>query len=171
MMMTRSNLRRIGWAMILTVCSALLLALTFKVNAVKSQVRLTERQILALRQEKDILETEFETRANQRHLTALNDVEFGYAAPKPGQYLEGQRHLAMLGKARPANAPTPLMVASRSEIQDSALPAMVNPLTGRAMAAEAAEVRPRKSSGVVELGARLSKADRNNLTARKGVRE
>lgn len=171
MILTRSNLHKIGWAMILTICGALLLALTFKVNAVKSQVRLTERQVLALRQEKDMLETEFETRANQRHLTALNEVEFGYAAPKPGQYLEGQRQLAMLGKERPANAPTPIMVASVSEKQQSVLPAMVNPLTGKAMAAEVADSRPRKPSGVVELRARLSQIDRTGPAIRRGVRE
>ena len=171
MMLTRSNMRKVGWAMILTICSALLLALTFKVNAVKSQVRLTERQILALRQEKDLLETEFETRANQRHLTALNDVEFGYAAPKPGQYLEGQRQLAALGKARPANAPTPIMVASVSTRQQSALPAMVNPLTGRAMASEVTGDVRRKSNGAGELGARLSQAERTGPVIRPGGRE
>lgn len=59
MMLTRSRARSIGWAMILAVCFALTIALTFKVNAVKSQVRLTERRIAALRAEKTLLETEF----------------------------------------------------------------------------------------------------------------
>ena len=44
-----SRIRQIGWALVLAVCFALLLALTFKVNAVKSDVRLAERQIIAAR--------------------------------------------------------------------------------------------------------------------------
>jgi len=171
MILTRSNMHKIGWAMILTVCGALLLALTFKVNAVKSQVRLTERQILSVRQESDLLETEFETRANQRHLTALNDVEFGYSAPKPGQYLEGPRQLVALGKARPLNAPSPIMVASVSDEQRSALPAMVNPLTGRAVAAEVAPQTAARATRPAELGTRLSQVERTSIVLRGSVRE
>mgnify|MGYP000157936864 CR=1 FL=1 len=85
MMITRARLRSIGWAMILSVCLTLTLALTFKVNAVKSQVRLAERQILSVKQDKMLLETEFETRANQQQLRTLNEVEFGYSAPTAGQ--------------------------------------------------------------------------------------
>jgi hypothetical protein len=48
---------------------------------VKSQVRLAERQITQLKQEKLFLETEFETRASQQQLKAFNDVDFGYQAP------------------------------------------------------------------------------------------
>ena len=47
-----SRIRQIGWALVLAVCFALLLALTFKVNAVKSDVRLAERQIIAAQQAK-----------------------------------------------------------------------------------------------------------------------
>lgn len=137
-MLTRSSARKAGWAAILVVCLALTIALTMRVNAVRSQVLLTERQIVALRNEKSLLETEFETRANQQQLKALNDVEFGYAAPTAGQYLESERQLASLGKARGPEAPSPIRVASASveESGDSPFPALVNPLTGRAMAAE-----------------------------------
>ena len=49
MNLTRDRMRSIGWAVILTVCLALTLVLTFRVNAIKSQVRLAERQIVALK--------------------------------------------------------------------------------------------------------------------------
>ena len=62
-----SRIRQIGWALVLAICFALLLALTFKVNAVKSDVRLAERRIIAAQQAKLMLETEFETRASQQH--------------------------------------------------------------------------------------------------------
>ena len=43
MNLTQDRLRSVGWAVCLTVCAAFVLALTFRVNAVKSQVRLAER--------------------------------------------------------------------------------------------------------------------------------
>lgn len=137
MNLTRDRVRSIGWAFVLTVCFALLLGLTFRVNAEKSEVRLAERQIVALKQEKMFLETEFLTRANQQQLRNLNEVEFGYEAPTSGQYIEGERQLAALGKPRGINAPEPIMVASAADVQQpTGLQAMVSPLTGKAIAAE-----------------------------------
>lgn len=154
MNLTRDRVRSIGWAFILTTCAALTLALTFRVNAVKSQVRLAERQIVALRQEKLFLETEFETRANQQSLKTLNDVEFGYEAPTAGQYIEGERQLAALGKARAPGAPTPIRVATAAVEEDvGAFPAMVSPLTGKAMAAEVPADGARKAASAAGLKA------------------
>jgi len=163
-MLTRSRLRQVGWAMILGLCFALTMALTFRVNAVKSQVRLQDRKVIALKMEKGLLETEFETRANQQQLRSLNEVEFGYQAPTAGQYLENERQLAMLGKPSAPGAPEMIRVASNdanAQSGDSLLPAMVNPLTGKAMAAEATPVKetPRK----------LASADSPGASARGGT--
>ncbi|MEX0341994.1 MAG: hypothetical protein AB3N06_05365 [Erythrobacter sp.] len=106
-----SRIRQIGWALVLGVCFALLLALTFKVNAVKSDVRLAERQIIAAQRDKIMLETEFETRASQQQLSDWNAVEFGYSAPRADQYLENERQLAALGAPRGIDAPSPVRVA------------------------------------------------------------
>lgn len=106
-----SRIRHIGWALVLAICLALLLALTFKVNAVKSDVRLAERRIIAAQQTKLMLETEFETRASQRQLSDWNAVEFGYSAPRADQYLESERQLAVLGTPRGIDAPDPVRVA------------------------------------------------------------
>ncbi|MFT6472956.1 hypothetical protein [Qipengyuania profunda] len=106
-----SRIRQIGWALVLGICFALLLALTFKVNAVKSDVRLAERQIIAAQQAKLMLDTEFETRASQQQLSDWNAVEFGYAAPRADQYLESERQLAVLGTPRGIDAPDPVRVA------------------------------------------------------------
>lgn len=159
MNLTRDRVRSIGWAVILTVCLAMTLALTMRVNAVKSQVSLAERRIVALRLEKQMLETEFETRANQQQLKALNDVEFGYQAPTPGQYLEGERQLAGLAKARGPNAPSPIRVATAPSEQTPALVAMVSPLTGKALAAEAPAKSERKPATAARLADRLSRLD------------
>ena len=160
MIVTRSRMRSIGWAVILAVCGALTLALTFRVNAVKSQVRLTERQIVRTQQDKSLLETEFETRSNQQQLTALNQVEFGYQAPTAQQYLENERQLAALSKPRSVDAPEPIMVATVAEPEKSGLVAMVSPLTGRAMAAVVPAGGVRHSTSAAELGVRLSAVDR-----------
>ena len=157
MNITRDRLRSIGWFAVLSICAALTLALTFRVNAVKSQVRLAERQIVALRQDKMLLETEFETRANQQQLRTLNEVEFGYEAPTAGQYLENERELAVLGKERAPGAPSPIRVASAAFTpEEVGLPAMVSPLTGKAMAAAPTD-RAAGDGSAATLGARLSR--------------
>lgn len=161
MNLTRDRARSIGWAMILMVCLALTVALTMRVNAVKSQVALAERQIVALRINKQMLETEFETRANQQQLKALNDVEFGYQAPTPGQYLEGERQLAGLAQERSPGAPTPIRVATAATAEVPTFVAMVSPLTGKAIAAETRGGRARasKPAGAARLADRLSRLD------------
>jgi len=158
MNLTRDRMRSIGWAAVLLVCLALTLLLTFRVNAVKSQVRLTERQIVSVRQDKLLLETEFETRANQQQLRSLNDVEFGYQAPTAGQYIEAERQLAALGKPRGPDAPSPIRVASAAPLgeEQGGFPAMVSPLTGKAMAAEIPRDPSRRPVTAATLRQRLS---------------
>lgn len=171
MNLTRDRMRSIGWAVILTICFALVMVLTFRVNAIKSQVRLTERQIVALKQEKIALETEFETRANQQQLRALNDVEFGYEAPKAEQYIEGERQLASLGKPRGPGAPSPIRVARNDARADeeSVFPAMVSPLTGKAIAAEVPPGGARQPAEAADLGKRLARVELS--ASRKAERE
>jgi hypothetical protein len=111
MMATGSRIRQVGWAIVLSVCCGLLLALTFRVNAVKSEVRLTERRIIAEQQAKLMLETEFQTRASQQQLADWNAVEFGYSSPRADQYLESETQLAALGTPRGIDAPAPVRVA------------------------------------------------------------
>jgi hypothetical protein len=127
MNLTRDRLNTIGWGFALAICVALVLALTFRVNAVKSQVRLADRRIAQLHQEQMFLETEFETRASQQQLQAFNAVDFGYVAPTADQYLESERKLAALGKARSPDAPEPLRVASADGAQViRAMPALAD---------------------------------------------
>lgn len=119
-MMHASRMKKIGWAMVLLVCTALYLGLHLRVNAVKSEVRLAERKIVALQEQKMLLETEFETRSNQEQLAAWNDVEFGYKAPGADQFLAGERQLAQFGAPQQKGAPEPIMVASAAAPQEQA---------------------------------------------------
>ncbi|HEY8604655.1 hypothetical protein [Tsuneonella suprasediminis] len=132
MMVNGSRLRQIGWAVTLAICFSAFMALTFKVNSVKSEVRLAERRIVSLQQEKTILETEFETRASQHQLAQWNAVDFGYEPPRADQYLESERQLAALGEVPSHNAPSPIRVAQAPEAgRVMKYPEMVSPLTGK----------------------------------------
>lgn len=171
MNLTRDRLHSIGWVFVLTVCFALTLALTFRVNAVKSEVRLAEREIVRLKQHKTFLETEFLTRANQQQLRMLNEVEFGYQAPTAAQYIEGERQLAVLGKPRGPGAPEPIRVASAGEAAPEGFAAMVSPLTGKAIAAEVPEPRARKQLAAADLADRLGEVASRSGRQDEGSRE
>jgi len=152
-----SRMRKIGWAAVLVVCTALYLALHLRVNAVKSEVLQAERNIVSLQQQKVMLETEFETRANQQQLAAWNAVEFGYKAPTAGQFLEGERQLAQFGTPRAKGAPEPIRVANAPAPaeQDEGFAAMVSPLGGKAIAAEMPRNHPPMPAAKEDLSARL----------------
>ncbi len=118
-MMNSSQARSLGWVAVLAICLAVVTVLSFKVHAVRSEVLLAERQLISLKREKLLLETEFETRASQRQLAEWNQVEFGYGAPRAGQFLDGERQLASLGEVRGPDAPNPIRLA-RAETDDAA---------------------------------------------------
>lgn len=155
MMVSGSRLRQIGWAVVLLTCIAGFVALTFRVNAVKSEVRLAERRLVELQREKMLLEIEFQSRANQQQLADWNAVEFGYAAPTAEQYLESERQLAALGSPRAIGAPSPIRVARGEDRAPAEMPRMVSPITGKPASSLAAE-RPR----VPALAERLTAAPR-----------
>lgn len=152
-----SRMRKIGWAAVLLTCTSAYGALHLKVNSVKSEVRQAERRIVALREQKMMLETEFETRANQQQLANWNEVDFGYKAPTAGQFLEGERQLAQFGTPRAKGAPEPITVAhAPTEAEDSSIfPAMVSPITGQAIAAEVPRDHPPQPIARENLSARL----------------
>lgn len=144
MNLTHDRVRSIGWISVLVVCGALLIALTLRVNAVKSEVYATDKRIVYTQQQINQLETEFQTRSNQQALMKLNDLEFGYQAPGVGQYLEGERQLAALGVAPGPDAPAPIRYANAdperavpvaTQERGTSLLAMVNPVSGATAAA------------------------------------
>jgi len=141
-MTPQSRLRRIGWIAALATCTALYLMLHLKVHSVKSEVVRSERQIVALEQQKVLLETEFESRSNQLQLAAWNRVDFGYVAPSAGQFLENERKLAEFGVPRATGAPAPIRVAGGSGEEAPEFPRLVSPLTGKPL--DDALVRPER---------------------------
>lgn len=171
MIVRRSRLRQIGWLALLGFCFALFIALSFRVNAVKSEVVRAERTIIALKRETRRLETEFQTRANQQQLATWNEVEFGYKAPRADQYFDTERELAALGEGRAPGAPAPIRVARAPEEDAEAAPdgdgsliAMVSPLTG--LPATSAE---RDGMSAPSARGDGSAATRNSLADRLGA--
>jgi hypothetical protein len=134
-MITGIQARSLGWMAVFALCVAAVAILSFKVHAVKSEVLLAERAIVALRREMVLLETEFETRASQRQLAAWNAVEFGYQAPRADQFLDSERELASLGQRPGPDAPAPIMLAradgaDAGEARAVAAPPMRSPVSG-----------------------------------------
>ena len=131
MMPTGSRIRQIGWIAVLAACAALFALLSVNVLAVKSEVSLAERQIIALEREVLVLETEFQARASQRQLAEWNSVELGYLAPRADQYLDNERQLASLGEPVRPDAPSPIRVAQVDLASaDTAPRQMVSPVSG-----------------------------------------
>jgi hypothetical protein len=100
-----------GQVTVVIVALILFIALTFRVNAVKSEVNLLERQIVQIERERLLLETEYETRASQRQLSSWNEVEFGYLAPTGEQFVDHDWQLASYGSPAPQGAPQPIRLA------------------------------------------------------------
>ncbi len=160
-----SRLRQASWAATLSIALGMFLALTFHVNAIKSEVRLAERRIVSLEREKLRLETEFQSRASQRQLAEWNAVEFGYVAPKSGQFLESEAELAALGTPPRLDAPQPIRVARAAPPveEENPLADWVSPLTGQPMAEEAGEAvadsaRRAAAKGAATLAERLARS-------------
>ena len=162
MNLTRDRLQSLGWVSLLAICGAMTLGLALHVNAVKSEVYRTRQQVVNLTRDIDMLEVEFATRSNQHQLKTINDLEFGYTAPRADQYIEGERQLASLGIPRAPDAPQPILMAEAvSSERAVADVAMVSPVTGKPD--EAAEVRDDAAASlrkdVARLGQRLAKVD------------
>lgn len=182
MNLTHDRVRSIVWVAVLALCAAMLIALTLRVNAVKSEVYSTEKRIVYTQSQINELETEFQTRSNQQALKKLNDLEFGYQAPGAGQYIEGERQLAALGAAPGPDAPAPIRFANAepqvaqapaTEHHERSLLAMVNPVSGATAAAlpESERVADEASARTRKLGhADLSRRLANIEVAEAGDR-
>jgi len=133
-MVRGSRLRQIGWVICIGIVFGGFMLLTFRVNAVKSEVVRAERVIVDLEREKLALETEFETRANQQQLADWNAIEFGYLPPRADQFMEAERDLASFSAPRAPGSPEPIRFAREMEASD--YPELVSPLSGADEAAE-----------------------------------
>ncbi|GAB5487950.1 MAG: hypothetical protein Pars2KO_15200 [Parasphingorhabdus sp.] len=108
MKLAAKRLEGIGWLALVFLVAILLYPLSLSVATLRSDLARTDQQIVSVKKEIRYLETEFSARANLRQLEHWNKMEYGYAAPKASQYLEGERALANLGDS---NLRKPVKVA------------------------------------------------------------
>lgn len=156
MNLTRDRIQSIGWLTVLVVCFALTIGLTLRVNAVKSQVHDAERRIVSVERDIDFLETEFQTRSSQQQLQALNQVEFGYTAPKAAQYIEGERQLAALGTLPGPGAPAPIRFANADAVTADQGP---NPIMEMVSPVENAKDEAKARAGTTPAAGKLAARD------------
>jgi hypothetical protein len=156
-MTQQARLRRIGWFALLALCTALYGVLHFQVWSVASDVKRTERQIVALEQTNMLLETEFLTRSSQVQLAAWNRVDFGYGAPEAGQFIDNERQLAQFS-SRPHDDAPQLHLAGYSEEDAEAppFPRLVSPITGKPVDVALIEPAHANSDNRTTLAARLT---------------
>lgn len=168
MIVNRSHVKTAGWAVVLMCCASAVAMLMFKVNAVRSEVRNTEERIVQLQRDNLYLETEFETRASQQQLAALNRMEFGYVAPGPGQFLPNERALAAFAEPRAKGAPQMIRVA-RDDIDGVELASFTGEVAA-AVARDEPESEPsaRKPAELTLRRAVLEKSDQAE-TAKPGA--
>jgi len=145
-MTAHARLRRIGWFALLSLCTLCYGLLHLQVWSVSSEVRRSERQIVALVQDKRLLETEFNTRANQMQMAAWNRVDFGYSAPDASQFIASERQLAAFGAQADDAAGQVLQLAAFSGDEEAPpFPRLVSPITGQPI--DEALVRPTAQDG------------------------
>lgn len=143
MMSVLSANAKLRWIIAIALALTGLVMLTFRVNAVKSEVRELETRIIAAEQRTMLLETEFQTRASQRQLASWNALEFGYAAPRADQYIDDRRELASLGEPLGRDAPSPIRVARAAVARDDvgAMEALADSLSDTALGETGRTVR------------------------------
>lgn len=111
-MTNRNRLHSLLWTGAVVLATALSLVLMLQVKAVNSEIAATDKAIVATKQQIAVLETEFQTRARQQQLVRWNEVDFGYVAPRAGQFLEGEVQLAALGRPARIIEAAPIRLAA-----------------------------------------------------------
>ncbi|TCD06184.1 hypothetical protein EYB45_00075 [Erythrobacteraceae bacterium CFH 75059] len=113
------TLGRAARTALVLVAAVAAVALTLRVNAVRSEVHWLERRIVQVEQDRLLLETEFETRSSQRQLAEWNEVEFGFRAPSGDQFIDDGTQLAALGADPARGAPSPIRLARGGHVEMS----------------------------------------------------
>lgn len=101
----------LGWLALVFMVLLLLYPLSLRVATVRSDLMAVDAAIVEERRQISYLEANLSAYANRENMQIWNEVEYGYEAPGPRQYLEGERALAQLGGGVDARAPVLVSVA------------------------------------------------------------
>ena len=96
-MMAFKRLRKMGWPMLFGVCGLTIHVMGLYVAPLRTELRSVERDIQERKGQIAYLEAEMSARASLDRLNLYNQMLYGYQAPRPDQYLNGEQALASLG--------------------------------------------------------------------------
>ncbi len=116
MRLVAQRLENVGWVALVFVIAILLYPLSLRVATLRGDIVETEEAIVRAEERIRYLETEFRARASHAQLESWNAMEFGYAAPRPDQFLEGEEALAGFGEQRPGQ-PRMTLVATMDGVK------------------------------------------------------
>ncbi len=114
-MMAFKRLSKMGWPMVIGLCLLCIHMLGLYVAPLRTELRETEREIRDRKSQIAYLEAEISARASLDRLNLYNELLYGYAAPRPDQYLNGEQALASLGTGAPQSRAVMASVAEGTE--------------------------------------------------------
>lgn len=97
MKLAARRLENVGWVVLVFGIAIMLYPLSLSVASLRADIVKKDREIVRVQRQIRYLETEFSARASHHQLESWNEMEFGYSAPRPDQFLSGERALAGLG--------------------------------------------------------------------------
>ena len=131
-MMAFKRLRKLGWPMLFGVCGLTIHVMGLYVAPLRTELRSVEKNIQERKGQIAYLEAEMSARASLDRLNLYNQMLYGYEAPRPDQYLNGEQALASLGgkavngepvmTAIATEAPAPVLAGAIAGVDES-LPA------------------------------------------------
>ena len=114
-MMAFKRLKKMGWPMAIGLCLLCIHMLGLYVAPMRTELRETEKEIRERKSQIAYLEAEISARASLDRLNLYNELLYGYAAPRPDQYLNGEQALASLGVGAPKSRAVMASVAEGME--------------------------------------------------------
>ena len=120
-MMAFKRLSKMGWPMVIGLCLLCIHMLGLYVAPMRTELRETEKEIRDRKAQIAYLEAGLSARASLDRLNLYNEMLYGYSAPRPDQYLNGEQALASLGAGAPKSRAVMASVAEGTEEADAPL--------------------------------------------------
>lgn len=113
-MMAFKRLRKLGWPMLFGVCGLTIHVMGLYVAPLRTELRTVEKKIQERKGQIAYLEAEMSSRASLDRLNLYNQMLYGYEAPRPDQYLNGEQALASLGGKAVGGEPVMTAIATEA---------------------------------------------------------
>jgi hypothetical protein len=118
--MIAQRFRSLAWVVGVALAALSFYIISLQVATERGRMEGVDKQIAQTRREIRRLQTELGTRASLRQLERWNSGALALGAPDAGQYLSGERDIALIDQlkpGKPGNIPSSVMVASTRSAQ------------------------------------------------------